>query len=99
VPLFKEDFSYAIAPSFKSQTTPYIFEEKKQKVRIQTQKVICEISKTDLNITITDLKGNVICEDDTGFLSRSSLKIIMLMHLVLEKIQTLYIGLFHFIMD
>ncbi len=70
---FKEDFSYAIAPSFKSQTTPYIFEEKKQKVRIQTQKVICEISKTDLNITITDLKGNVICEDDTGFLSRRTL--------------------------
>ncbi len=70
---FEKDFSYAIAPDFKEQTTPYIYEEKKNKVRIQTQKIICEVSKVNLSITITDLKGNVICEDDTGFLSRRTL--------------------------
>ncbi len=70
---FEKDFSYAIAPDFQGQTTPYIYEEKKNKVRIQTQKVICEVSKTNLKITITDLKGNIVCEDDTGFLSRRTL--------------------------
>jgi alpha-glucosidase len=70
---FPKDFSYAIDPNFEAKETPYIFEEKKNKFLIQTQKLICEVDKDNLKITLKDLKGKVICEDEKGYFSRSTL--------------------------
>jgi len=70
---FGKDFSYAIDPNFKTQETPYIFEEKKSKYLFQTKKLICEIAKSNLAITIKDLKGNVINEDTDGYYNRSTI--------------------------
>jgi len=70
---FGTDFSYAIDPNFKSKETPYIFEEKKSKYFIQTKKLICEIAKKDLAITIKDLKGNVVNEDEAGYYNKSTI--------------------------
>ncbi len=71
--VFKKPFSYAIASDLPLSTIPYICEEKKTKIRLQTQKVICDISKKDLTISLKDLKGTVICEDHKGYLSRQTL--------------------------
>ncbi len=70
---FGKDFSYAIDPNFKTEETPYIFEEKKSKYLVQTNQLICEIAKKDLAIAIKDLKGNVINEDDGGYYNRSTI--------------------------
>ena len=71
--LFGRDFSYAIDPDFHAESTPYIFENKKSKIRIQTQKLICEVTKSDLKVCMKDLKGTVINEDAQGFMSRQTL--------------------------
>ncbi len=70
---FSEDFSYAIDPNFSAKDTPYIFEEKKTKILIQTKKLICEISKKDLRICLKNLKGVTICEDEQGYFARSTI--------------------------
>ncbi len=70
---FGKDFSYAIDPNFKIKETPYIFEEKKSKYLIQTKQLICEIAKQNLAITIKDLQGNVVNEDDAGYYNRSTI--------------------------
>ncbi len=70
---FGKDFSYAIDPIFQPKETPYIFEEKKSKYLIQTKKLICEIAKENMSITIKDIKGNIINEDDGGYYNRSTI--------------------------
>jgi len=67
-------FSYAIDPDFHAKPTPYIFENKKSKIRIQTQKVICEVTKSNLRVCMKDLKGTIINEDDEGFMNRHPMK-------------------------
>lgn len=70
---FDLPFSYAIDPDLKASTIPYIFEEKKSKIRLQTQKVICEVAKKGMAVSIKDLQGNIICEDDKGYFHRKTL--------------------------
>jgi len=70
---FESDFSYAIDPSISFSSIPYIFEEKKTKIRLQTKKLICEVAKKDMTVTIKDLKGNIICEDHKGYFHRKTL--------------------------
>lgn len=64
--VFPQDFSYAIDPNYTSKETPYIFEEKKSKYLIQTSALVCEVGKDNLNITLKDLRGKVINEDEAG---------------------------------
>lgn len=70
---YASDFSYAIDPNFPSPETPYILENKKNKILIQTAKLTVEVSKQRLNIIIKDLKGNIICEDDKGYEAKSTI--------------------------
>lgn len=70
---FGKDFSYAIDPNFQPKETPYIFEEKKSKYILQTNSIICEVSKDNLAITIKDLKGTIINQDTQGYYNRSSI--------------------------
>ncbi|MEM1121313.1 MAG: glycoside hydrolase family 31 protein [Bacteroidota bacterium] len=70
---FDRDFSYAIDPSFQPPKTPYIFEEKKNKYRIQTKSIVCEVRKDNMSITIKDLDGKIINQDAAGYYNRSTL--------------------------
>lgn len=70
---FKNSPSFAIQNDLSFNAIPYICEEKKYKIRLQTQKLICDISKKDLTISIKDLKGNIVCEDYRGYLHRQTL--------------------------
>ncbi|MEM6320768.1 MAG: glycoside hydrolase family 31 protein [Bacteroidota bacterium] len=70
---FPTDFSYAIDPEFSPKKVAYIFEEKKSKYSIQTPKLICEIGKKNLKVTLKNLNGQVINEDAEGYYSQSML--------------------------
>ena len=64
---FSKDFSYAID---RNQSHGYNFlevTEEKLCYAIQTNKVICKIQKEDLRVSISDLEGNCILEDELGF--------------------------------
>ncbi|MFQ3173357.1 MAG: alpha-glucosidase, partial [Flavobacterium sp.] len=64
---FSKDFSYAID---KSYSQGYNFLEVTEEVefyKIQTSKVKCIIQKTDMRVSILDLNGNVLLEDELGF--------------------------------
>ena len=64
---FSNDFSYAID---KSHTHGYNFLEVTEAAdyyQIQTSKVICKVQKIDMRVSIFDLSGNVLLEDELGF--------------------------------
>jgi len=64
---FSNDFSYAID---KSHTHGYNFLEVTEEAdyyKIQTSKVICKIQKIDMRVSIFDLSGSVLLEDELGF--------------------------------
>lgn len=64
---FSNDFSYAID---KNHSQGYNFlevSENETYYQIQTSKVQCRIQKLDLRLSIFDLDGNVILEDELGF--------------------------------
>ncbi|NGY38766.1 DUF4968 domain-containing protein [Flavobacterium sp. XN-5] len=64
---FSNDFSYAID---KSHTHGYNFLEVTEEAdyyQIQTSKVICKIQKIDMRVSIFDLSGSVLLEDELGF--------------------------------
>ncbi|CAM3086616.1 glycoside hydrolase family 31 protein [Flavobacterium frigoris] len=64
---FSNDFSYAID---KSHSHGYNFlevTEEAEYYQIQTSKVKCVIQKIDMRVSIYDLKGNVLLEDELGF--------------------------------
>lgn len=64
---FSNDFSYAID---KNHSQGYNFLEVSDNetyYQIQTSKVQCRIQKLDLRLSVFDLDGNVILEDELGF--------------------------------
>jgi alpha-glucosidase len=64
---FSNDFSYAID---KNHAHGYNFLEvtsEKEYYQIQTSKVKCVIQKSDMRVSIFDLNGNVLLEDELGF--------------------------------
>lgn len=64
---FSNDFSYAID---KSHTHGYNFLEVTEEAdyyQIQTSKVICKVQKIDMRVSIYDLSGSVLLEDELGF--------------------------------
>ena len=64
---FSNDFSYAID---KSHSHGYNFlqvTEEAEYYQIQTSKVKCVIQKIDMRVSIFDLQGNVLLEDELGF--------------------------------
>ena len=64
---FSNDFSYAID---KSHVHGYNFLEvsdEKEYYQIKTSEVKCKIQKIDMRLSIFDLEGNVILEDELGF--------------------------------
>ncbi len=64
---FSKDFSYAID---KTQSHGYNFFEVTEELTcyvIKTSKVVCKIQKDDLRVSILDLEGQCILEDELGF--------------------------------
>ncbi|TDE01773.1 glycoside hydrolase family 31 protein [Flavobacterium hiemivividum] len=64
---FSNDFSYAID---KSHTHGYNFLEVTEEAdyyQIQTSKVVCKIQKIDMRVSIFDISGSVLLEDELGF--------------------------------
>ena len=64
---FSNDFSYAID---KNHSQGYNFlevSETESYYQIQTSKVQCKIQKADLRLSVFDLDGNIILEDELGF--------------------------------
>lgn len=64
---FERDFSYAIAQNYAESIIELSVQEAETEYLITTSLVICRISKENLKVTITDLNGLVINEDEAGF--------------------------------
>ncbi|GAA4271502.1 glycoside hydrolase family 31 protein [Aquimarina gracilis] len=64
---FEKDFSYAISEDGARGYSKLEVEEQEEVYSILTSRVQITIGKNDLNTTIYDLDGNVICKDDWGF--------------------------------
>jgi len=64
---FSKDFSYAIDPN---QSHGYNFlevKEYKEYWQVQTSKVICRVRKNDMRVSLFDIEGHLILEDEKGF--------------------------------
>jgi alpha-glucosidase len=65
---FEKDFSYAITKYASSGYNKLLIEEDKNKYIITTSKLICKISKENLDVKLYDaLDGVLINEDEAGF--------------------------------
>lgn len=64
---FSNDFSYAIDRYHSHGYNFLELTEEEDYYQVQTSKVKCRIQKTDLRISIFDLKDDVILEDELGF--------------------------------
>lgn len=64
---FEDDFSYAIHEGHSRGYDELDFEEHQKYFTITTEKIICKIDKFYNRVTILDLDGDVICEDEKGF--------------------------------
>ncbi len=64
---FTQDFSYAIDPKLKRNCLRFELQEHDEFYTIFTAALICKIEKADGLITIYDMRGNLISEDETGF--------------------------------
>ncbi len=64
---FSKDFSYAIDQNQSHGFNFFELTEIDEYFLITTSKVICSIAKKDIRITIADLDGKVILEDELGF--------------------------------
>jgi alpha-glucosidase len=66
--IFENDFSYAITKYASRGYNHLEVTEDKEQYIITTSKLICQISKLDLRISIFDSNDNtLICEDELGF--------------------------------
>ena len=70
---FHPEFSYALDPKFQPAEIDPAFFEKKDYYMIRTQKLICLIQKKKATIKFTDLEGNLINEDKTGFFAKTTI--------------------------
>ena len=64
---FEPDFSYAISSEVNTGYNELEVEEKDTSFSIATSKVVIRVAKKNLKITISDLEGNIINQDDNGF--------------------------------
>ena len=65
--IFQRDFSYALVPALDESLVSLDVSQDDNFIYITTQKVICKVQKNPLSIIITDLKGEVIVEDEAGY--------------------------------
>ena len=64
---FSNDFSYAIDKKHNHGYNELDFKEHADCYHIKTSKVVCQINKIDTRVSIFDIQGNVILEDELGF--------------------------------
>ena len=64
---FQPDFSYAISPTASKGYNQLESEETKTEYLIRTSKIQILIDKKSLRVQISDLEGNIINEDESGF--------------------------------
>ncbi|NNF86485.1 MAG: DUF4968 domain-containing protein [Winogradskyella sp.] len=65
---FDKDFSYAITKYASTGYNELIIEEEEDYYQITTSKLICQISKEDMKVSIYDAEDNeLISQDDAGF--------------------------------
>ena len=68
VGIFETDFSYAITKYASRGYNLLEVNEENEFYEVRTTRLICQISKADLKITLLDAKDNsVLCEDELGF--------------------------------
>ena len=67
---FEDDFSYAISDDVNLGYNELELEESAGSYIIKTSKIKVFVTKENLKIFIEDLDGQVICEDDTGFIRK-----------------------------
>ena len=68
--IFERDFSYAIDDKFQAEKVDPHFEYKGDFYAISTKKMTCRISKEGMKLNILNKKGEVICEDASGFYAK-----------------------------
>jgi len=65
--VFPTDFSYAIDENFAHGYNSLEVEDRLDYYAIRTNKIECRVRKEDLRISILDLTGKVVLEDELGF--------------------------------
>lgn len=65
--VFEPDFSYAIKNEVTTGYNKLEVKEEPPEYVITTGKIVIYVNKADLNIEITDLDGQTICQDEVGF--------------------------------
>ncbi len=64
---FSRDFSYAIDPVQTHGYNHLAVSEHEQHFEITTSKIVCRVNREDMRVSIFDLAGNSILEDELGF--------------------------------
>ena len=71
---FEADFSYAILPGFSSANCEVDIDEQAHFYEIKTSKLICQISKENLQLKISDAKdGQLLLQEAAPFFAKSSI--------------------------
>ena len=70
---FESDFSYALDPDFSPQRPTINLEEIPEHFRLTGSKLHCLIDKKNCQLTITDVKGNILSKDAGGFQQTSTI--------------------------
>lgn len=64
---FSNDFSYAIDKSQSHGYNELTVTEIADSYEIKTSKIICKVNKKNLKISLFDIEGNIILDDEQGF--------------------------------
>lgn len=65
--IFRRDFSYAINPELKEAVVSFEILELEDSFEISTSQIRVYVEKENLKISITDLEGKIINQDEIGF--------------------------------
>ncbi|RAJ06812.1 alpha-glucosidase [Chitinophaga skermanii] len=64
---FQRDFSYAVSPQLEDSPEKFVIFEWEETFEIRTAAIRVYIARDNLRITITDLEGQIINQDELGF--------------------------------
>lgn len=70
---YERDFSYVLSEQFQQQTTELKVSETPAQYCIQTEKLSCFVSKTDLKVSILNKDGQVVLEDAEPYRARTTI--------------------------
>lgn len=67
------DFSYAVAPGFKSEPTDFKLDETENYYQLITSSLICRVTKKNMKVHFYDREENILCEEKEPFFRRHTL--------------------------